>query len=75
MSSSSGSEDDDDEGGQGKGNEGKMIMGSWKVINIYLEEEQGGKNVKVRRYMCLGKGCGEMSNSWSACDAHKIKNI
>ena len=59
-SSSSGSEDDDDEGIQGKGDEGKMITGSWKVVNIYLEEDQSGKKVRVRRYKCLGKGCGEM---------------
>ena len=47
-----------------------MIKGSWKVINIYLEEDQGGKEVKVRRYKCTGKGCGEVHKSWSACDAH-----
>ena len=40
------------------------------MINVYLEEDQGRKNVKVRRYKCLGKGCGEVHNSWSACDAH-----
>ena len=55
-SSSSGSEDDDDEGTQGKGDEGKMIMGSWKVINVYLEEDRGGKKVRVRRYKCPGEG-------------------
>ena len=39
-SSRSGSEDDDDdEGSQGKGDDGKMITDSWKVINVYLEEE------------------------------------
>ena len=69
-SSSSSSEDEGDEGGQGKGDEGKTITGSWKVINVYLEEVQGGKNVKVRRYKCPGKGCGEVCNSWSSCDAH-----
>ena len=52
FSSSSVSEDDDNEGNQGKGDEGKTIMGSWKVINVYLEEERGGKNVKVRGYKC-----------------------
>ena len=70
LSSSGGSEDDDDDGSQGKVDEGKMIMGTWKVINVYLEEDRGGKKVKVRRYKCLGKGCGEVYNSWSACDAH-----
>ena len=69
-SSSSSEEEEGDEGGQGKGDEGKTITGSWKVINVYLEEDQGGEKVKVRRYKCLGKGCGEICNSWSACDAH-----
>ena len=34
-SSSSSSEDEGDEGSQGKVDEGEMIMGSWKVINVY----------------------------------------
>ena len=59
-----------DEGSQGKVDEGETIMHRWKVINVYLEEDQDRKNVKVRRYKCLGKGCGEVCNSWSACDAH-----
>ena len=40
------------------------------MINVYLQEDPGGKNVKVRRYKCPGKGCGEIRNLWSACDAH-----
>ena len=70
LSSGSGSDDDDDEGGQGKGDEGETITGNWKVVNVYLEEDGGGKKVKVRRYKCPGKGCREMCNSWSACNAH-----
>ena len=69
-SSSSSSEDEGDEGSQGKGDKGGMIMDSWKVITVYLEEDQGGEKVKVGRYKHLGKGCGEVHNSWSACDAH-----
>ena len=67
---SSGSDDDDNEGSQGKGDEGKTQTGNWKVVNVYLEEDLGGKKVRVRRYKCLRKGCREMCNSWSACDAH-----
>ena len=33
-------------------------------------EDQGWKNVKVRSYKYPGKGCGEVRNLWSACDAH-----
>ena len=40
------------------------------MVNVYLEEDRGGKKVRVRRYKCPGKGCREMRNSWSACDAH-----
>ena len=65
-----GSEDEGDEGGQCKVDEREMIMGSWKLINVYLEEDRGRKNVKVRRYKCPGKGCGVVCNSWLACDAH-----
>ena len=34
------------------------LKSSWKVINVYLEEDQGREKVKVRRYKCPGKGVG-----------------
>ena len=42
----------------------------WEEVEQDSSSGSSRKNVKVRRYKCMGKGCGVVRNSWSACDAH-----